>query len=60
LTDAYGIDADTLPDLPALTGLAIHGLRRAAAHPPDHHRGQERHLAAANPTNPFRNWVDDD
>jgi hypothetical protein len=31
LTDAYGIDADTLPDLPALTGLAIHGLRRTAA-----------------------------
>ena len=31
LTDAYGIDAETLPDLPALTGLTIDGLRRTAA-----------------------------
>jgi hypothetical protein len=31
LTDAYGIDADTLPDLPALTGLTIHGLRSTAS-----------------------------
>jgi hypothetical protein len=71
LTDAYDIDADTLPDLPALTGLAIHGLRRTAATAiKARYRRTTIHLTitgakndtwlAANLTNPFRDWADDD
>jgi hypothetical protein len=71
LTDAYGIDADTLPDLPALTGLTIHGLRRTAATGiKARYRRSAVHLRitgakndtwlAANLTNPLRDWADDD
>jgi hypothetical protein len=71
LTDAYGIDAHTLPDLPALTGLTIHGLRRTTAtvlkaryrHSPVHLRisgAKNDTWLAANLTNPFRDWTDDD
>lgn len=70
LTDAYGIDADTLPDLPALTGLTIHGLRRTAATGiKARYRRTPVHLSitgakndtwlAANLTNPLRDWADD-
>lgn len=70
LTDAYGIDAETLPDLPALSGLAIHGLRRTAASAiKARYRRTNIHLTltgakndtwlAANLTNPLRDWADD-
>ncbi|WP_203917921.1 hypothetical protein [Rugosimonospora africana] len=71
LTDAYDLDADTLPDLPTLTSLAIHGLRRTAATGiKARYRGSDTHLSitgakndiwlAANLTNPLRDWADDD
>jgi hypothetical protein len=71
LTDAYGIDADTLPDVPALISLTIDGLRRTAATAVKaRYRRSAIHLRitgakndtwlAANLTNPFRDWVDDD
>lgn len=71
LTDAYGIEADTLPDLPALTGLTIHGLRSTAATAiKARYRRTAIHLRitgakndtwlAANLTNPLRDWADDD
>ncbi|MEU4244065.1 hypothetical protein [Actinoplanes sp. NPDC026619] len=71
LTDAYGLDADTLPDLPALTALTIAGLRRTvAAAVKARYRRMPIHLRitgakndtwlAANLTNPFRDWADDD
>ncbi|MBL7258379.1 hypothetical protein [Paractinoplanes lichenicola] len=71
LTDAYGLDADTLPELPALAWLTIHGLRRttAAALRARYRRTAVRVLIggakndtwlAANLTNPFRDWLDVD
>jgi hypothetical protein len=71
LTDAYGIDAHTLPNLPALTGLTIHGLRRTVATAiKARYRCTTIHLRitgakndtwpAANLTNPLRDWADDD
>lgn len=70
LTGAYGIDAGTLPGLPALTGLAIHGLRRTAATAiKARYRRTNIHLTLtgakndtwldANLTNPLRDWADD-
>jgi hypothetical protein len=70
LIDAYGVAAGTLPELPALTGLTIHGLRRtAAAAIRARYRRSTVHLTvtgakndtwlAANLTNPFRDWTDD-
>ena len=71
LTDAYGLDAATLPDLPGLTSLTIHGLRRTVATAVKaRYRRVPAHLSvtgakndtwlAANLTNPFRDWADDD
>jgi hypothetical protein len=71
LTDAYGLGGDTLPDLPALTGLAVHGLSRTAATAlRARYRRAPIHLTltgakndtwlAANLTNPLRDWADDD
>ncbi|BCY08711.1 hypothetical protein [Actinoplanes sp. L3-i22] len=71
LTDAYGLDAGTLPDLPALTALTIDGLRRTAATAVKaRYRRVAVHVSitgakndtwlAANLTNPFRDWADDD
>jgi hypothetical protein len=65
------VDAGTLPDLPSLSRLAFHGLRRtAAAAIRARYRGSGVHLTvtgakddtwlAANLTNPFRDWADDD
>jgi hypothetical protein len=70
LTDAYGINAGTLPELPALTALTVDGLRRtAAAALKARYRRSAVHLTvtgakndtwlAANLTNPFRDWADD-
>jgi hypothetical protein len=71
LVDAYGFDAGTLPDLPALAYLDIRGLRRSVvAALKARYRGTGVALTtsgaksdtwlAANLTNPFRDWVDDD
>ena len=71
LTDAYGANADTLPELPALTSLTIHGLRRTVATAiKARYRRSAIHLRitgakndtwlAANLTNPLRDWADDD
>lgn len=71
LFDAYGLAADSLPDLPSLTHLGIHGLRRSIV-PELKTRYRDTNVRliirrakadawlAANMTNPFRDWVDDD
>jgi len=69
--DGYALDAGTLPDLPALTSLNIYGIRRsvAAALTARYRRGdvdvviggaKSDTWLAANLTNPFRDWTDDD
>lgn len=69
--DGYGLDADTLPELPSLTQLSISGLRRSIAPAlKARYRGTGVRLViegakpdtwlAANLNNPFRDWVDDD
>ncbi|MFI1995946.1 hypothetical protein [Actinoplanes sp. NPDC020271] len=71
MNDAYGIDAGTLPELPALSALTVHGLRRTvAAALKARYRGTGVRVdvtgakndtwLAANLTNPFRDWADDD
>jgi hypothetical protein len=71
LTDAYGLDAETLPDLPALAALTIHGLRRTTSTTiKARYRRTGIHVSiagakndtwlAANLTNPLRDWADDD
>jgi hypothetical protein len=69
LTEAYGLDADTLPDLPALRHLDLYGLRRSVAKPLRAryrdirlvlHGAKSDTWLAANLDNPFRDWVDDD
>jgi hypothetical protein len=71
LVDAYGIDADTLPDLPALSHLDIQGLRRSVVRPLRARYGRagvrliidgvkSDTWLAANHDNPFRDWVDAD
>lgn len=71
LTDGYGLRADTLPEMPALTRLTVHGLRRTVA---TAIKARYRHTGvhvtvtgakddtwlAANLSNPFRDWADDD
>lgn len=70
LTEAYGLEASTLPELPALDGLTVHGLRRRTATGlRARYRRSGVRLAvsgakndtwlAANLTNPLRDWVDD-
>ncbi|MFE9658033.1 hypothetical protein [Micromonospora sp. NPDC006431] len=69
--DGYGLDADTLPELPSLTQLSISGLRRSIVPAlKARYRGTGVRLViegakpdtwlAANLNNPFRDWVDDD
>ncbi len=71
LVDGYGLDADTLPELPSLTQLSISGLRRSIVSAlKARYRGTGMRLVvkgakpdtwlAANLNNPFRDWVDDD
>ena len=71
LRNGYGVDAGTLPELPALARLSVHGLRRTAvAGFQARYRRTGVHLEltgakndtwlAANLTNPFRDWADDD
>jgi hypothetical protein len=71
LIDAYGLAPTTLPDLPALALLAVHGLRRSVV---AGLRTRYRKTAVravitgakadtwleATITNPFRDWVEDD
>lgn len=70
LVDAYGLAGDTLPDLPALRHLGVHGLRRSTAtalraryrRSPvclDLHGAKADTWLTANVDNPFRDWVDD-
>ncbi|GAB4050766.1 hypothetical protein GCM10028775_24420 [Catellatospora paridis] len=70
LHNAYGLDADTLPDLETLRRLEIHGLRRSVAQGLEaRYRGSGVELLitgaksdtwlASNLTNPFRDWADD-
>ncbi|MEV0560967.1 hypothetical protein [Dactylosporangium sp. NPDC050588] len=70
LSGAYGLHADTLPDLPGLRVLTADGLRTsAAAELRRRHRGGGVRLTlrgaksdtwlAANLDNPFRDWADD-
>jgi hypothetical protein len=71
LVDGYGLEADTLPDLASLDYLGISGLRRsiipalrsryhATAVRLDLRGAKNDTWLAANLTNPFRDWVDDD
>lgn len=71
LDDGYGLDADTLPELPSLAYLRMSGLRRSIVPAlKARYRGTAVRLVvqgakpdtwlAANVSNPFRDWVDDD
>ncbi|BCJ46943.1 hypothetical protein GCM10010168_35370 [Actinoplanes ianthinogenes] len=71
LIDAYGLTADTLPDLPGLRHLEIDGLPRSVANAlKARYRGTPVRLVVrgaksdtwlrANLDNPFRDWADDD
>jgi hypothetical protein len=68
--DAYGLDGDSLPDLPSLRHLAVHGLRGSVARElRSRFRRSDVELSlrgaktdiwlAANLDNPFRDWADD-
>ncbi|GAA1384081.1 hypothetical protein [Catellatospora chokoriensis] len=70
LIDGYGLDADTLPDLPSLTHAAFSGVRRSivAAVKSRFRKTPVRLIVdgakgdtwlAVNLNNPFRDWVDD-
>lgn len=71
IDDGYGLEADTLPELPSLSYLGINGMRRSIVPAlKARYRGTAVRLVilgakpdswlAANLNNPFRDWVDDD